>query len=478
MSRWRYAGALIVITLGGAALRVATLDLQSYWNDEVFTARLTSMSFGQMLDELRVTESTPPLYYVIAWAWAKVFGVGEIGLRSLSAVAGTLFIPVAYAGAATLVSRRVGLLTAALAATSPILVWYSQEARSYMLMILACGLSFLFFSRTLREQTWVNLAGWAASSAAALAIHYFAGFVVAAEAVVLLALGNPRWRALVASAPIALLGLALLPLMRQQSLNPEWIDANPLGLRFGEVVRQLVTPAPLPPWAGAGDAALASHWLWWLALAVLGAALFSVKRLCPPAWQRGTLVALYLGSAAVLLPLVLGVGFELIANRGDFLLDRNVLSAWLPLAIVVATGFGAPRASPFGTAAVAALCAAGCAVTVAIASNERLQRDDWRTIAPAIPRDAPVVLTLPAYQVYPLSYYDQHLVNADNAGSRVAHVVVVRRSGFDLGSLSLPAGFQPTRRQRIGRWEIISLRSRPPELVPAQPGRLVRSGSD
>ena len=38
-------------------------------------------------------EGNPPLYYVLAWLWAKVFGTGEVGLRSLSAVCGTAICP-------------------------------------------------------------------------------------------------------------------------------------------------------------------------------------------------------------------------------------------------------------------------------------------------------------------------------------------------------------------------------------------------
>jgi uncharacterized membrane protein len=34
---------------------------------------------------------------VLAWGWAKAFGTGEVGLRSLIALFGAATIPVAYA---------------------------------------------------------------------------------------------------------------------------------------------------------------------------------------------------------------------------------------------------------------------------------------------------------------------------------------------------------------------------------------------
>ena len=133
--------ALIGITVLGGLLRFATLGEQSFWLDEAFTADLVSRSFGDMLDGIAFSESTPPLYYALAWGWSRTFGITEFPLRSLSALLGTAAIPVAYALGAELRSRSEGLALAALAATSPLLVWYSQEARSYSLLFLLTALS-------------------------------------------------------------------------------------------------------------------------------------------------------------------------------------------------------------------------------------------------------------------------------------------------------------------------------------------------
>ena len=55
---------------------------------------LVRLGLGPMLRTIPRTESTPPLYYVLAWVWTHVFGSGEFGLRSLSALAGagTVFL--------------------------------------------------------------------------------------------------------------------------------------------------------------------------------------------------------------------------------------------------------------------------------------------------------------------------------------------------------------------------------------------------
>src|SRR3954454_23395163 len=106
----RLLAGLIVLA---AALRFATLGVQSLDSDEGFTAEIARKSLGGALSQVPHTESTPPLYYALLWLWAKLFGTSEYALRSLSALAGTLAVPVTYAIGATLRSRRAGLIAAA-----------------------------------------------------------------------------------------------------------------------------------------------------------------------------------------------------------------------------------------------------------------------------------------------------------------------------------------------------------------------------
>src|SRR3954469_12915120 len=133
--RARHLQLLAGITLAGALLRFATLDVQSYWLDEVATVNILRHGFGDMISAVSAGESTPPLYYVLAWVWSKLFGTGEVGLRSLSALFGTLAVPAAYLTARRLASPVAGAIAAGLVALNPYLVWYSQEARSYALFV-------------------------------------------------------------------------------------------------------------------------------------------------------------------------------------------------------------------------------------------------------------------------------------------------------------------------------------------------------
>src|SRR4249920_788834 len=143
---WIVAG----LTAGAAALRFATLGLQSYHHDEVVTAsRVLRGSFWHAMDAVGFSESAPPLYYALAWVWTQVTGTGEVGLRSFSALAGVATVPVAYLLGAELRDRAAGIAAAALVAVNPMLLWYSQEARAYALLVLLTSISFLYFARVL-----------------------------------------------------------------------------------------------------------------------------------------------------------------------------------------------------------------------------------------------------------------------------------------------------------------------------------------
>ncbi len=208
---------LVGLTLVAAALRFITIDVQSLWLDEAYTVSLVRRGLFDMLSQIPVSESTPPLYYILAWLWTNVFGHGEIGLRSLSAVFGTATVPVVYLVAQRVAGSRAGLIAAALTAVNPLLVWYSQEGRAYALMVLLGALSALFFIEALqspRRAVWIR---WTVVSALALTTHYFAAFLIAAE-IVWLFITRPRLRRalVIASTPVVLVGAALVPLAIKQ----------------------------------------------------------------------------------------------------------------------------------------------------------------------------------------------------------------------------------------------------------------------
>src|SRR5689334_21611614 len=210
--------ALGAVTVAAAFLRFYAIGRQGFWYDEATTAWLVRATPAQMLAQLPHTESTPPLYYLLAWGWVRLFGDTQTGLRSLSALAGVITVPVAFAAARELAGRRVALLAAGLVAVNPLLIWYSQDARSYSLLMLATAVSLWLFARARSDPGSGRFVAWAVASTAALCVHYFAIFLVAPEAILLLRERRvrTRWR-LGSLAIVAIPTLALFVLARTQS---------------------------------------------------------------------------------------------------------------------------------------------------------------------------------------------------------------------------------------------------------------------
>lgn len=378
----------------GVALvaRFATLDVQSLWFDESVTASLVKRSLGNMLATIPNSESTPPLYYVCAWLWTRLWGSSEFALRSFSALCGTAAVPVFYAVGRRMLSQQTGLTVAALGAVSPLLIWYSQEARAYALFVLLTAGALLFFLSVRDAFSRRHLAFWAVLSALALATHYFAIFLVLPEAVWLLRARATRREVAIACAVPVAAAAALAPLaIHQQSLDlAVFITETPLEYRLVQVAKQLTV--------GFGAPAEVLHSVVAALLVLAGLGLL-VWRGTRREHRRAAGMAL-LGAFAVFVPLLLAIGGH------DYIATRNLLGAWLPLALVVAAGLSA--GGRLGTLAAVALVAVLAAVFVAVELDSRYQRDNWRGAAEALgPATEPRAIVLMSTIVggTPFTYY-------------------------------------------------------------------------
>lgn len=370
-------GGLLLL---GAVLRFATLDLQSYRYDEAVTVgRVLHPSLFDTLAAVPRSESTPPLYYALAWGWSRIFGSGEVGMRSLSALAGTASIGVVYLAAVALPLRqRAALIAAALVAVNPVLIWFSQDARAYALVFLFTALSFLFFARARRSGAGGDLAWWAVTSSLGLATHYFAAFVVVPEAVLLLLAPTLRRRVLIAIGVVVATGALLAPIALRQSGNAHasWIAEQPISERLERAGAKLVgedngdehgsrEPGPIP--------LVVPTLLALAALALLASGGDEVER-------RGGGIAAAVGAAGVAIPLVLGL------LGADYIDGRNLIPVFVPLVILLGAGFGVRRAGWLALGAATAFCLCALVYTIEIDRLPRLQREDLRNAAAQIGR--------------------------------------------------------------------------------------------
>ena len=369
---------LIVGLVGlGAVLRFATLGAQSYWFDEAQAAHEFHLSFGSMLSAMVAKETNPPLYFVLGWLWAQVFGTGEVGLRALSALAGTAAIAVAYLCGRELVSRRAGVVAAALVAVNPFMIWYSQEAREYMLLAALSGASLLFFARAWRDPSIRNIVWWTLFAALAILTHFFASFLVAAEALWLLYAIRNRAIA-IAVGVVAIVQATLLPLLFTHATSSllSFISSTPLSARIQQVpvafALGTLSNGPAVQYGLLGAAALAAALI---VLLVIGA---DSRQL------RGAGVAAAMAAVVLLVPLA----FALLGE--DFYLDRALIPAWIPLAVLVgaactARNSGPPTPSSLAGGALALVLLGGFVFAqIKIDGSPQYQRPNWRGVARAL----------------------------------------------------------------------------------------------
>ncbi|HLB11462.1 MAG TPA: glycosyltransferase family 39 protein [Dehalococcoidia bacterium] len=140
-----YAGPALLIAF---ALRTYRLDGQSLWYDEGNSAFMTTRSLAEIIAGA-AADIHPPLYYIFLNWWSQASGTGEFGLRFLSVAFGLLLVAVVYKLGQKLFVPQAGLAAAGIAAISPFLVYYSQEARMYMQGAFLCALAGLFFVKAL-----------------------------------------------------------------------------------------------------------------------------------------------------------------------------------------------------------------------------------------------------------------------------------------------------------------------------------------
>jgi mannosyltransferase len=473
---WVVAG----LTVFAAGLRFVTLGLQAYHHDEIVTAsRVLRGDFWHAMDAVGFSESAPPLYYALVWLWTQVTGTGEFGLRAFSALAGVATVPVAYLVGAELRDRRAGIAATALVAVNPMLIWYSQEGRSYALFMLLTSLSLLYFLRALRpigdvphfkhpygrlnSGTSREVVLWGVFSGLALATHYFALFAVAAEGAWLL-----RRRGRDAARGVAIVvafGLLLAPLaIHQMSYgHAEWIANHTLGHRLWETgvtfsVGEIgdIIARPERPLLALAPVVL-----------MLGAlALLFVRGEGRDRRAAGSVLAI--AAATVVVPLALA----LLAPGKDYVLARNLLPALVPLLAAVAIGFALPNARRTGAVLGAALVAYWFGFSLWTNLSPALQRPDWEAVAgrlgePSAPRamvtwtigqaSLRYYLSTGSFQVRPVEEHSWFVHEVDFVSDGPAPPVPARLLG---------PGFREIGYERVGRLYIRRYEMPGPELAP------------
>ncbi len=263
-ARW----LLLALIIGAFAHVVIALGMKDLWWDESLSLQRAESELWPLLrgllllkdgiTELPTIDQHPFFYFLLQGLLVRTAGESEFALRFVSAMAATLLVPTVWVTARYYVRSGVlpasaPLWSALLAAISPFLLWYGQEARPYTLWAMLAVLSTYLLMRSVApDATARSLLRWRAGYAitlfAFLATHYYAIFLLPVHALVVYSgvRARDRKRALLVAGGLLGLGvvvglIALWLVLRQGGggnfisvqlgvLLPDLLNAFSLGL--------------------------------------------------------------------------------------------------------------------------------------------------------------------------------------------------------------------------------------------------------
>jgi hypothetical protein len=179
---------LCLIMIIGGFLRFFHLDFQSPWLDEIHTLNESNpnFSFKEVYESLLISEPHPPLYFFVVYVFFKIFGYSIFIARLFSALIGFLSLYSIYLLGKELFSKKVGIYATLLLSVNYFHIYYSQEARMYVLLFFTTTISFYFLSKLIKGATIKNTVLFILTSTLMIYSHFFAIFTLFSQYLVLL----------------------------------------------------------------------------------------------------------------------------------------------------------------------------------------------------------------------------------------------------------------------------------------------------
>ena len=386
--------AVAAVLVVGVVLRFWTRS--ALWLDEALTVNIAKQPLHTLPTYLK-HDGAPPLYYVLLHFWMKVFGSGNLGVRSLSGVLSLATLPVGWLAARRVAGRRVAWILVLFLASAPFAVYYATEARMYALVMFLTACGILALSRALERPRPGNLIAVAVVVGALLYSQYWALYLVGVVGVWLIwqgwrgrpeARSNARFT--LGAVVVGCLTFApWLPTFIYQSRHTgtPWAGTPTYAAIINAITGFTDNQASLAV-TGSNQGRLLAIGYFSLA----GLALFGVAR---DRWH----IDLDLRTRAPARPLAFVVVFTLVAAITGGILSQSAFSSryaaviFVPLLVLVAMGLIAFADTWIRTAAVAIVVAAGVASSVPNVYTQRSQAPQIAGVlaAHATPGDLVVV---------------------------------------------------------------------------------------
>jgi Dolichyl-phosphate-mannose-protein mannosyltransferase len=207
---------VVLLTLIAVALRIETASRPGLWADEIFSLAMAtghslehpakdadpalgdftqppearppqhfrgyteqdprSAGPGRIVRAVLLSDTSPPLYYLLLGVWIRGFGTGDTALRLFSVWWTALSLPLLWQVGRQLGGDRTAWSACLLFAWSPVAFSYSVEGRMYSLL-WCLGLALVWSTIRLADggRRW-PAAVWVLAGVAGLLTHYFFAF--------------------------------------------------------------------------------------------------------------------------------------------------------------------------------------------------------------------------------------------------------------------------------------------------------------
>ncbi|MGB1284033.1 MAG: glycosyltransferase family 39 protein, partial [Polaribacter sp.] len=170
------------------------MEYQSLWYDELCTIYYSNpeLDFSTFIKNVSYEDVHPPLHYILVKFVFQFFGQSAFTLRIISVIFGVLLVFVMYLIGRLVKNHQLGLTSAALTASNYFLIIYSQEGRSYSLLVLLTSVSFLFLIKYYKNRKLKDLLFYTITVTALCYTHYYAFFTCFAQVVLVILLTFPK----------------------------------------------------------------------------------------------------------------------------------------------------------------------------------------------------------------------------------------------------------------------------------------------
>ena len=178
---------LIVLSVIALVLRLINLN-SDLWVDEVSTLlNFARQPLGEILTSFP-NQNQHLLFSILSHASISIFGESAWAFRLPSVLFGVASIWAMFFLCRKILGTREALLASALMTVSYHHIWFSQNARGYMGLLLFTLLATWFWFEALEKNVWLWWLAYAAAVIFGMWIHMTMAFVVAAHGIVFLIL--------------------------------------------------------------------------------------------------------------------------------------------------------------------------------------------------------------------------------------------------------------------------------------------------